>query len=188
MGIRYDIDSENVKKQALLNLMKDMSLQTLQIAFVYAENYKEYGEDVTKTWNTATEQSSILAKAYRKGYHDALQKQAEGKAEEKTYETIKALEQELYDDAISRQAVINLCERFDGCVPYSVLSNYDMLPPVNPQPQPKTGQWIKKEIIMERDFNTVKTYRDVCSNCGIINISKYKNYCPNCGRKMKEIK
>lgn len=137
MGIRYDIDSENVKKQALLNLMKDMSLQTLQIAFVYAENYKEYGEDVTKTWNTATEQSSILAKAYRKGYHDALQKQAEGKAEEKTYETIKALEQEPYDDAISRQAVINLCERFDGCVPYSVLSNYDMLPPVNPQP--KTG-------------------------------------------------
>ena len=50
--------------------------------------------------------------------------------------------------------------------------------------KPKTGQWIKKEIIMERDFSTVKTYRDVCSHCGIINVSKYKNYCPNCGYRM----
>ena len=82
MDVRYDTDSENIKKQALLNLMKDMPLQTLQIAYVYAENYKEYGDDVTKTWNTATEQSSILAKAYRKGYHDALQRHAESRSEE----------------------------------------------------------------------------------------------------------
>lgn len=78
----YDTDSENVKKQALLNLMKDMPLQTLQIAYVYAENYVEYGEDVTKTWNTATEQLSILQKAYRKGYYDALQRQSESEESE----------------------------------------------------------------------------------------------------------
>ena len=50
--------------------------------------------------------------------------------------------------------------------------------------EPKTEQWIKKEIVEKGDFSTVKTYRSVCSNCGIVNISKYKNYCPNCGCRM----
>lgn len=36
------------------------------------------------------------------------------------------------EDAISRQAALDLCKRFDGCVPYSVLSSSDMLPPVTP--------------------------------------------------------
>ena len=40
---------------------------------------------------------------------------------------------ELCEDAISRQAVLDLYERFNGSVPYSVLSSYDTLPPVTPQ-------------------------------------------------------
>lgn len=77
MDARHDKDSENVKKQALLNLMKGIPLQTLCIAYVYAKNYMEYGEDVTKTWNTVVEQSKALEKAYAKGYYDALQRQTE---------------------------------------------------------------------------------------------------------------
>ena len=81
MNVGYDTDLENVRKRALLDLMKDMPLPTLQLAYVYAERYIEYGEDVTKTWNTATEQSSILQKAYNKGYHDALRRQVESECE-----------------------------------------------------------------------------------------------------------
>ena len=72
MNIGYKTDTENIRKQALIDLLKDMPIQTLQIAYLYAKNYSEYGEDVTRTWVTATENSSALEKAYRKGYYDAL--------------------------------------------------------------------------------------------------------------------
>ena len=77
MNIGYKTDIENVKKQALIDLMKDMPLQTLQIAFLYAKNYVKYGEDVTKTWNTATEQACALEKARNIGYYEALKGYAE---------------------------------------------------------------------------------------------------------------
>ena len=77
MNVCYKTDTENVKKQALIDLMKDMPLSTLQIAFVYAKNFTKYGEDVTRTWLTATENASAMDKAYRKGYYDALHRQAE---------------------------------------------------------------------------------------------------------------
>lgn len=82
MNIGYKTDAENVKKQALIDLMKDMPLPTLQIAFVYARNYAEYGEDVTRTWLTATQNASALEKAYKKGYYDALQRQEESENKE----------------------------------------------------------------------------------------------------------
>lgn len=46
-------------------------------AYLHAINYTLYGEDVTKNWAIATQNASALEKAYRKGYYDALQRQAE---------------------------------------------------------------------------------------------------------------
>lgn len=77
MNIGYKTDTENIRKQALIDLLKDMPIQTLQIAYLYAKNYSEYGEDVTRTWVTATQNASALEGAYRKGYYDALKRQAE---------------------------------------------------------------------------------------------------------------
>lgn len=83
MNIGYKTDTENIRKQALIDLLKDMPIQTLQIAYLYAKNYSEYGEDVTRTWVTATQNASALEKAYRKGYYDALQRQAESEVGDK---------------------------------------------------------------------------------------------------------
>lgn len=74
--------SENVRKQALIYLMRDLPLQTLQIAYLFAKNYSEYGEDVTKTWVTATQNASALEKAYRKGYYDGLKNKVESEDEQ----------------------------------------------------------------------------------------------------------
>lgn len=74
MNIGYKTDTENIRKQALIDLLKDMPIQTLQIAYLYAKNYSEYGEDVTRTWVTVTQNASALEKAYRKGYYDALER------------------------------------------------------------------------------------------------------------------
>lgn len=73
MNIGYKIDTEKVRKQNMIDLLKDQPLQTLQIAYLYAKNYCEYGEDVTRTWNTAVENASAIDNAYRKGYNDAMQ-------------------------------------------------------------------------------------------------------------------
>jgi len=62
--------AESRKKQEIIDLMKKMPIETLSIAYLYAKNYTEYGEDVTRTWLTAVENASSLEKAYRKGYYD----------------------------------------------------------------------------------------------------------------------
>lgn len=81
------------------------------------------------------------------------------------------------EDAISRQAALDLCERFDGCVPYSILSNYDMLPSVSTE---KVGRW--KRRIVDSGYNADWS----CSCCGYKVKTDFVNfkYCPNCGARM----
>lgn len=69
-------DAENIRKQVLLDYLKDLPSQTLQITYLYAKNYVDYGEDVTKIWDNVAQNTSALQKAYHKGYYDALQSHA----------------------------------------------------------------------------------------------------------------
>lgn len=61
----------------LLDELSTMPPMVIATAYLHAINYTLYGEDVTKSWVTATQQASALEKAYRKGYYDALQRKAE---------------------------------------------------------------------------------------------------------------
>jgi hypothetical protein len=63
-------DSE---KERLLELLATKPKEFLALAYLYAENYLKYGEDVTEKWDTATRQSSILATAYHQGQHDLME-------------------------------------------------------------------------------------------------------------------
>ena len=106
--------------------------------------------------------------------------EAHGLADEAKRMAIEALEQEPCEDAISRQAVIDLSEkvRFEcGSVSQMVsVSKIKELPPVTPQQ--KVGGW---KIIKNVDGN-LKTY--VCSECGALCGYKQK-YCEKCGAKME---
>lgn len=93
--------------------------------------------------------------------------------------------QEPCEYAISRQAVLDLCERFDGCVPYSVLSNYDMLPPVTPKP--KIGHLILFDECSNSGYYCSECQKKVVKE-GWSNTVKKIKYCPNCGAKMEEVK
>lgn len=64
-------------KQLLIEELSKMPLMMITTAWLYAINHTLYGEDVTERWTTATQNASALEKAYRKGYCDALQRQAE---------------------------------------------------------------------------------------------------------------
>lgn len=95
---------------------------------------------------------------------------------------IKALEQEPYEDCISRQAVLEVirkchCEEW---VKANIGAPIEVLPPV--APQPKTGHW---RPIYQGD--EIIDYR--CSECEFGNTfgksTHGMNYCPNCGAKME---
>ena len=91
---------------------------------------------------------------------------------EEADEIIKALEQEPCEDAISRQAVLDLIADYDLSMG-QVVKGIHALPPVNPQL--KTGHWIPRNSFLLQ-------YK--CSECGLE--SEKSNFCSNCGAKMIE--
>jgi hypothetical protein len=99
----------------------------------------------------------------------------------------KALEQEPCDNAVSRQAVIDIVDSYSDSqsnvedVTQDIISDIVALPPVNPQP--KTGHWI---LTNDDDYEYC-----TCSECGYQNgenwmIGSQIKYCQECGCRMVE--
>ena len=65
------------KTQLLIDELSKMPPLVIETAYLHAINYTLYGEDVTEKWVMATQNASVLEKAYRKGYYDALQRKVE---------------------------------------------------------------------------------------------------------------
>lgn len=104
---------------------------------------------------------------------------------------INALEQEPCEDAISRQAVLEIHSKYGeymGATKFwEFRDSIRELPLVKPQ-EPKTGHWIDAKVGKMFPSNDYK-----CSECG--NILDFDgvncgrgdaNFCPNCGAEMKE--
>ena len=68
---------QDYERKMLIEELSKMPSMVITTAYLHALNYTLYGEDVTEKWLTATQNASALEKAYRKGYYDALQRQAE---------------------------------------------------------------------------------------------------------------
>lgn len=52
--------------------MEQFDPQILNLAYLYAKALISYGVNVTEKWETATEQSANLEKAYRKGFYEGV--------------------------------------------------------------------------------------------------------------------
>lgn len=68
---------QEYENKQLIDELSKMPPMVIATAYLHAINYTLYGIDVTEKWVTATQNSSALEMAYRKGYYDALQSQAE---------------------------------------------------------------------------------------------------------------
>lgn len=68
---------QKYQSKQLIDELSKMSPMVIATAYLHAINYTLYGEDVTEKWVTAIQNARALEKAYRKGYYDALQRQAE---------------------------------------------------------------------------------------------------------------
>lgn len=91
-------------------------------------------------------------------------------------EIISAIEQDPCEDAIRRQAVLDLIADYDLSMG-QVVNGIHTLPPVTPQP--KTGHWIRQD-------NTKKPLYGwyFCSECNSV-IGDKPKFCSNCGAKME---
>lgn len=69
------------ESKQLIDELSKMPPMVIATAYLYAINYTLYGEDVTEKWLTATQNASALEKAYRKGYHDAMEYQKDTEKE-----------------------------------------------------------------------------------------------------------
>lgn len=67
MGMTID---DNVKKQIIDKLLEEPPM-VLSTAYVYAKNYVDYGEDVTKAWTTAVQQASVIQEVRQKAWVEA---------------------------------------------------------------------------------------------------------------------
>lgn len=61
-------------REVILKLLSEEPIEVLQTAFLYSKNYIDYGVNVVEQWQTATQQSANLQRAYMKGYKEALEK------------------------------------------------------------------------------------------------------------------
>lgn len=68
---------QEYERKQLIDELTKMPPMVIATAYLHAINYTLYGEDVTEKWVTAVQQTSVLEKAYKKGYYDALQRQVE---------------------------------------------------------------------------------------------------------------
>lgn len=91
-------------------------------------------------------------------------------------------EQEPCEDAVSRQAVLDLFEDYCGVAHNyaQVWEDVENLPSV--QPKAKTGRWETSVDRWGEEVTTVNGYR--CSECGEFN-GFNDNYCPSCGADMR---
>lgn len=77
MNKEKQIQKQKIESEQLLDELSKMPPMVIATAYLHALNYTLYGEDVTVRWITAVQNAKALEKAYSKGYHDALQRQAE---------------------------------------------------------------------------------------------------------------
>ncbi len=73
---------QDYERKKLVEELSKMPPIVLSTAYAYATNCILFGENIAEKWITATQQQAALEKAYRKGYYDALLRQAESDGEE----------------------------------------------------------------------------------------------------------
>lgn len=73
-----DCISREEEHGTILKMLAEMDVKTLSIAYGYARCLLLYGVDVTEKWETVSQQTDMLEKAYKKGRDDVL-RMMEGK-------------------------------------------------------------------------------------------------------------
>lgn len=66
-------------RQKLLNALSNESETVISLAYMYAHGFDLCGDDVTKAWVNASQNTKFIEDIYRKGYEDAFKDMEEKK-------------------------------------------------------------------------------------------------------------
>lgn len=97
-------------KQTLLDLLAKEPTMILSTAYVYAKNFVDYGEDITKAWTTAVQQASIIQEVRQKACveaYDSFRKDYEARLKSDMVAMLTELQSEIEELENSHA---------DGCV------------------------------------------------------------------------
>lgn len=101
-------------------------------------------------------------------------------ADEYEHPNFKPKAPQHYDDAVSRQAVLDQAVDYGSNTYLIPVNSVKTLPSVTPKE--KTGKWEVYEVVDFGDFKGTEKYK--CSKCGE-KVGVFKsNFCPNCGKRM----
>ena len=73
------IPTEDERRKAILEEFEKADYSVLLLALMYAQGYAMCGEDVTKAWTNAVQNTHLIETVYRKGYEDCEKDYAEKK-------------------------------------------------------------------------------------------------------------
>lgn len=158
---------EEFERMMLIESLKTMPARVVATAYLYAMNYELYGEDVTKKWQTAVQNTASLQRAYLDGRRDEAQRQA-------GYSVIQPVPRE----ALNRLLITH--EQSSGW-----MQEHDrqmMLDGVRKMTARPSGKW---ETVPHKRAR-------ICSYCGCDEPYKFAdkqvfvfNFCPMCGADMR---
>ena len=119
MGMTIDDD---VKRQLLDKLAEEPTM-VISTAYVYAKNYVEYGEDITKAWTNAIQQASILEKIKIKAQaeaYDSFKKEYKNRLKADMVAILEGLQQEIEE----LEPLCNECDyAIDDCTSKAKVNN-----------------------------------------------------------------
>ena len=164
---------EEFERKTLIESLEKMPARVVATAYLYAMNYELYGEDVTKKWQTAVQNTASLQRAYLDGRRDEAQRQA-------GYPVIQP---------VPREALNRLLITHEQAVDYlqstGWMQEHDrqmMLDGVRKLTARPSGKW--KSVPHKR--------ARICSYCGHDEPYKFAdkqvfvfNFCPMCGADMR---
>ena len=89
-------------KQKLLDSLAEEPTMVLSTAYAYAKSYVEYGEDITKAWTIAVQQTSIIAQVRQKAWveaYDSFKKEYENRLKADMVAMLEDLDLQIDDSA-----------------------------------------------------------------------------------------
>lgn len=110
MGMSID---DSVKQKLLDSLAKEPTM-VLSTAYAYAKNYVMYGEDITKAWTTAVQQTSVIQEVRQKAWveaYDSFKKEYENRLKADMVAMLKELKKEIEElDFFEGEEPINITQ------------------------------------------------------------------------------
>lgn len=101
------------KREYLLEALAKEDTQIIALAYAHAQYLKMYGVDIEKALYTATENAEVMARAYQRGYYDAMEQGKDHQLKNvinKIKEIVDEWQSDTWTDNLSYECMVKVAE------------------------------------------------------------------------------